>query len=224
MISVSIVGVLGAVAVPSFQNYFIDARQAEGVKMLLEALRDQKRVSFECKVGRFVDPSSGQSKCAGGDLDFTELQSAQDPYYPTLMYKPAANATFRLVTGNLSDFAPQGAQFTSDGAPPAIQFGYARQAVTDAHGAATIQTDRTNFMMGAEANLLGNAHLLMVDKNGTLVRICNAATGEAEQAGIDAYRRIASSPPDCSNITARATPPQQSQSQTQSQSMSTGAD
>jgi prepilin-type N-terminal cleavage/methylation domain-containing protein len=191
MIVVAIIGVLAAIAVPSFQKYMFDAWESEGTRILLEAYRDQKRVQFDCLSGR------SELSCPDGpnSVNFTELQGPAQTStgipMPYLLYRPPTNSPFVLVTGHAQDqfFGGADNSLFFSGSTAANPFGYqsAANAGPDTHA---------HFMMGVEAVKYGNRHVLGIDEKGVLYKICDAWEG-AEGPGATAYAAYTSVQPSC---------------------------
>lgn len=168
MVAVSLVGILSSVAVPTFQKYVFDATEVEGVQVLSQAFRDQMRVQSECKAGN-------HTHCIQGPFNFTELLGSAQPGYPTLLYEPAANSKFNLITGNSAPAFSMvsGAKFSTRPTTINNLFGYASAGGS----AGTGGIDPNKFMMGAEATINGREHLMGMNESGLIYRICDAWTG-----------------------------------------------
>jgi prepilin-type N-terminal cleavage/methylation domain-containing protein len=185
MIVVAIIGVLATVAVPAFLRYMFDAREAEATRMLMDAYHDEIRVQNDCYSDRYTN-------CAPGPLKFTELVESGDASYPILIYRPAENSKFTLIAGNsdtvtFSKDAIPGAKYST---APAIAnfFGYRDIA---------LHPEREKFMLGAEGLMGGKRHVLGMDEDGVLYRICDAWNGD-NGPGAAVYHRYFTVDPKCS--------------------------
>jgi prepilin-type N-terminal cleavage/methylation domain-containing protein len=158
MIAVAIVGVLASMAIPSFQKYIFDAKESEGVQLLMSTYRDELRVKEE--TGSFSQYFTG----------------AKSP--SNVHFVGAPNGRFNVIIGSTDAAPPAGAKWSYDQLgynvnPATNKFGVVLNPVTGAY-------DR--LIIGAEADLLGDGslHVLAIDENGNLFRICDQWSKQTE--------------------------------------------
>ncbi len=159
LITVAILGVLAAIAVPAFNKRVFDAKEVDMIKQGREAFRDQMRVK----------------QLTG---TFTECISGCDEF--NLLYRPSQNTKINLITGAIlfdpSNY-PNGKFSLTDLGYTNVPsrrntFGIIRD--TDTH------TDK--MLMGLEADLLGNntsLHVIAFDESGNMHTLCDQWSGQS---------------------------------------------
>lgn len=93
MIAVGIVGLITAVAVPSYVKFMNDAERAEPVAMLLEAWKAQEDVEM-LRVSRY--------NFEAWPANYTSYFAQPDNLTPSLAYRPASTPRYNLIIGGTS--------------------------------------------------------------------------------------------------------------------------
>lgn len=95
MIAVAIVGILAAIAYPSYQNSVTKSRRAEGKSLVLDAAAREER--YFAQYNSYTNTILGASGCAGSacGLNYTSANSANGYYVLTV---PAVSATTYTLT------------------------------------------------------------------------------------------------------------------------------
>ena len=109
MIAVAIVGILAAIAYPSYQNSVTKSRRAEGKSLLLDAAAREER--FFAQYNQYTTTIVAPSGCAGSVCGLNYSSSNSTNGYYTLT-TPAATNPSTAVFGLTA--TPQGAQATGD--------------------------------------------------------------------------------------------------------------
>jgi len=191
MIVVAIVGVLAAIAIPSFQKYLFEAKEAEGTAMLLSAYKDEVRVRMDSTTRDALYPDG-----------YTEALDSTNPMVMTLYYRPATQSPkFNLIIGDnggtpgkyaLSQlgYSYPNLSYPSDGTPW-NQFGYPVNS-----GGARVPNE---IIIGVEANLKddGSLDVLAINQNGLLFKICDGWSGQGIAQGIALYSQWGFGQPHC---------------------------
>lgn len=95
MITVAIVGILAAIAFPSYQAYILRGQRSEGRAMLLDAAARQERFYSDCN--KYADTIGGANNCGADTLRITNT-SENGWYTLTMAYVGGDNQTFTLTT------------------------------------------------------------------------------------------------------------------------------
>lgn len=173
MVVVILVGVISAIAIPSFQKYLHEAKASEGTRMLLEVAKQQRAIYETTRVK--VDGAPKPLKTFTEYLAFhTEAPSGLRP----LDYRVAGKPKFNLIIGQsapipeLKGLGPSSFNELSEYShlpEPVNTFG-------------VFGNDLDEYFIGVEGNLDGDEWLqvMAVDKNGTLYMICNDYGDEAK--------------------------------------------
>ncbi|MFK5947927.1 MAG: type IV pilin protein [Methylococcales bacterium] len=85
MITVAIVGVIVAIAIPSYSNYVMKARRADGISMLLRVAAQQERYSY--------DENTFAANLSTLGYSANTVSSAENYYNISVAAVPAANST-----------------------------------------------------------------------------------------------------------------------------------
>lgn len=98
MITVAIVGILAAIAYPSYQNSVTKSRRAEGKSLLLDAAAREER--FFAQYNQYTGTIVGASGCTGSGcgLNYTGTASANNYYVLSVAVAPAANPITYTLT------------------------------------------------------------------------------------------------------------------------------
>lgn len=200
MIVVGIMSILAAIAIPAIQKYTFDAKEAEATQMLLSAWRDQQRVANDCSTGRYAGCDSVYK--------FTDALDSTDPNIPTIYYRPAnKNLRFNLLTGttlpdpsktySLRDLGYNIVDYPTTN-PNASAFGMKTISVWNPSlGMMEDKLSADGFTFGAQGLINGRLHLLAITSSGTLLKVCDARTGQADAAAKATIQTFTGVSPDC---------------------------
>lgn len=164
MIAVAIIAGIAAIAIPAFQRYMYDAKEAQMVSALGEVYRDMQRVKMDMiSQGNTAVPATQY------------LYSDNQPY---LYYRPSGSPKFNVITGRLVD----------DLAGPNAKYALSQfdewQYLQPTPGQYSLNTkfgykldvnNNLSILYGAEYNMDGddNFHVLAVDHNGSFYKLCD---------------------------------------------------
>lgn len=104
MIVVAIVGIISAIAIPSYNNYVIRAKRVEGRAFLLDASSKQERYYSNCS--KYATTIGNTSDC-GTDTIKLNLTS-ETGIYTILIANSTTNQEYGLVVSMTSGFSDPG--------------------------------------------------------------------------------------------------------------------
>lgn len=95
MIAVAILGILAAIALPSYEAYVTRGKRTEGKAMLLDAAARQERYYSDCN--KYGGTLAAANDCAGATDDIALPASSENGYYNLTVAVANANQEFTLT-------------------------------------------------------------------------------------------------------------------------------